>query len=71
MQSIDLGQANIQPQQAVVAGSFSTISFTYTAGHPIDDSGYVMIAFRSVGDFNRSVSQPTDIRDRPQPGGSE
>ena len=51
MQSIDLGQANIQPQQPVVAGSFSTISFTYTAGHPIDDSGYVMIAFRSVGDF--------------------
>ena len=51
MGTIDLGQAKIQPQQPVIAGSFTTITFTYTAGHPIDDSGYVMIAFRSVGDF--------------------
>ena len=52
MGTIDLGQASIQPQQPVIAGSFTTITFTYTAGHPIDDSGYVMIVFRSVGDFD-------------------
>jgi hypothetical protein len=34
-----------------VAGSYTTINFTYTAGHPIDDSGYVKIAFRTVDDF--------------------
>ena len=51
MQHLDLGQANIQPQQPVVAGSYATITFTYTAGHPIDDSGYVKITFHSVSDF--------------------
>jgi hypothetical protein len=51
MQHLDLGQATIQPKQPVVAGSFTTIALTYTAGHPIDDSGYVKIAFRSVSDF--------------------
>ena len=48
---IALGRATIQPHQPVVAGSFTTITFTYTAGHPVDDSGYIKIAFRSVGDF--------------------
>jgi hypothetical protein len=51
MLSIDLGQASIWLQPPVVAGSFTSITFTYSAGHPIDDSGYVMIAFRSVSDF--------------------
>ena len=51
MQYIDPGKAIIQPNQPVVAGSFTTITFMYTAGHPVDDSGYVMIAFRTVGDF--------------------
>jgi hypothetical protein len=49
--SIDLGTAIIEPDRPVVAGSFTTITFTYTAGHPVDDSGYAKIAFRSVGDF--------------------
>lgn len=48
---LDLGQAVIHPRQPIVAGSFATIEFTYTAGHPIDDSGYVKIAFRIVSDF--------------------
>jgi len=51
MQHIALGQAAIQPMQPVVAGSFTTIVFTYTAGHPIDDTGFVKIVFRHVGDF--------------------
>jgi hypothetical protein len=50
MQSFDLGQAIIKPNLPVVAGSFTTIAFTYTADHPIDDSGYLKIAFRSVSD---------------------
>jgi len=51
MQHIALGQAAVQPTQPVVAGSFTTITFTYTAGHPIDDTGFVKIVFRHVGDF--------------------
>ncbi len=51
MQHLDLGQTNIIPAQPVVAGSFTTITLTYTAGHPIDDSGYLKIVFRSVTDF--------------------
>ncbi len=51
MQQIALGKAIIRPNRPVVAGSFTTITFTYTAGHPIDDSGYVKIVFRHVGDF--------------------
>ncbi len=51
MESIQLGKATIQPKIPLVAGSFETLTYTYTAGHPIDDSGYVMIAFRSAGDF--------------------
>ncbi len=50
-QHITLGQATIQPTHPVVAGSFTTITLTYTVGHPVDDSGYVKIAFRSVSDF--------------------
>jgi hypothetical protein len=50
-EQIALGKAIIRPNQPVVAGSFTTITFTYTAGHPIDDSGYVKVAFRSVSDF--------------------
>ena len=50
---IALGRAIIDPDQPVVAGSFTTVTFTYTAGHPVDDSGYVKIAWRSVSDFGR------------------
>jgi hypothetical protein len=51
MHKLALGTATIQPQGAVVAGSYATITFTYTTGHPIDDSGFIKIVFRSVGDF--------------------
>ena len=51
MQTYDLGQAVINPDGPVIAGDFVTLTFTYTAGHPIDDSGYLKIAFRSVSDF--------------------
>ncbi|MFZ5918348.1 MAG: DUF3604 domain-containing protein [Chloroflexota bacterium] len=51
MQHISLGQAAIQPADPVVAGSFVTLTFTYTAGHPVDDSGYLKIVFRHMADF--------------------
>jgi hypothetical protein len=51
MQQFDLGRAAIQPEHPMVAGAFTTVILAYTAGHPIDDSGYVKIAFRSVTDF--------------------
>jgi hypothetical protein len=46
-----LGQAVIQPGGPVVAGSWTTLIFTYTAGHPVDDTGYIKIVFRSVSDL--------------------
>ena len=51
MQHLDLGQATIHPDQSIVAGSFATITFTYTAGHPLDDSAYVKVVFRFASDF--------------------
>jgi hypothetical protein len=51
MQHIDLGTAVIKPSEPVVAGSFTTLKFTYTAGHPIDDTGFVKLAFRFASDF--------------------
>ncbi|MCK5805165.1 MAG: DUF3604 domain-containing protein, partial [Lentisphaeria bacterium] len=51
MTDFELGSAEITPTDAVAAGSNRTIVFTYTAGHPIDDSGYVKIAFQQVCDF--------------------
>jgi hypothetical protein len=51
MQKIDLGTAVIEPSEPVVAGSFTTLTFTYTAGHPIDDTGFVKLAFRFASDF--------------------
>ena len=51
MRPIALGKAIIEPQQPVVAGSYTTITFAYTTGHPIDDTGFVKIVFRHVGDF--------------------
>jgi len=49
--SDDLGEASVTPKEPLVAGSLSTIRFSYTAGHSIDDSGYLKIVFRSVSDF--------------------
>jgi hypothetical protein len=51
MQTFDLGNAKITPSRNVPAGLLTTITYTYTAGHPIDDSGFIKIAFRHVGDF--------------------
>jgi hypothetical protein len=51
MQHIDLGTAVISPSEPVVAGAFTTLTFTYTAGHPIDDTGFVKLAFRFASDF--------------------
>jgi hypothetical protein len=48
---LDLGEARIDISGPVVAGSRVTCRYTYTAGHPIDDTGYVKIAFRYAGDF--------------------
>ncbi len=50
MQNLDLGCAAIHPKHPVIAGTYTTINFTYTVGHPIDDSGYIKITFRSVSD---------------------
>lgn len=50
MQELDLGHATIDPKEPVIAGAFTTINYTYTAGHPIDDSGYIKIVFRIVSD---------------------
>lgn len=45
------GRATIRPNGPVVAGTYTTIEFTYVAGHPVDSSGYVKITFRSVSDI--------------------
>jgi len=58
MEQLDLGKASVRPAGPVVAGAWTTRTFTYTAGHPIDDTGYVKIAFRFAGDFG--VPQFTD-----------
>lgn len=51
MTQFDLGKALIQPNKPVVAGSYATITYTYTAGHPMDYAGYIKIAFRNMEDF--------------------
>lgn len=48
---IDLGTAALSPDEPLVAGSYTTVTLSYTAGHPVDDSGYLKIVFRSVSDF--------------------
>jgi hypothetical protein len=58
MERLDLGRAAVSPRSPLVAGSWTTRVFTYTAGHPIDDTGHVKIAFRFAGDFG--VPQFTD-----------
>lgn len=50
-QEIDLGKARITPDTELTAGEYTTLTFVYTAGHCIDDSGYIKIAFRFAGDF--------------------
>jgi hypothetical protein len=45
------GTATIDSKTALVAGSYQTITYTFTAEHAIDDTGYVKIVFRFAGDF--------------------
>jgi len=58
MEQLDLGTATLWPRGPVTAGAWITRVFTYTAGHPVDDTGFVKIAFRFAGDFG--VPQFTD-----------
>lgn len=51
MTQFDLGNAEISPNKPVVAGTFATITYTYTAGHPMDYAGYIKVAFRNMEDF--------------------
>jgi len=53
MSQFDLGKAEISPNTPVVAGSFATITYTYTAGHPMDYAGYIKITFRNMEDFGQ------------------
>ena len=48
-----LGRAVVEPDDPVVAGAWTTVRLVYTAGHPIDDTGYVKIVFRYASDFGR------------------
>ncbi|MDP2871446.1 MAG: DUF3604 domain-containing protein, partial [Bacillota bacterium] len=52
-QDLRLGTATINPSTPVEVGSHVTITLTYTAAHPIDDSGFLKICFRQQGDFGR------------------
>lgn len=51
MAEFDLGHAHIDQVTPVVAGSNITVRYSYVAGHPIDDTGYLKIVFRYAGDF--------------------
>ena len=53
MDQFDLGKAVIQLSQPVTAGSNASIIWVYTAGQPIDDSGYVKIVFRGEVDLGK------------------
>lgn len=56
--SLDLGKAQIRPAGRIAAGAWTTVRWTYTTEHPIDDTGSLKIAFRYAGDFG--VPQLTD-----------
>ncbi len=51
MQQTYLGHVQLESHPQIVAGAFCTAKLIYTTGHPIDDSGYIKIAFRYAGDF--------------------
>ena len=53
MQHLDLGHATLSSTAPVIAGSWVSLTWTYTTGHPIDDTGCLKIAFRFAGDFGR------------------
>ena len=51
MSEFDLGSAQVFPNTSFVAGSYATITYAYTAGHPLDYAGYIKITFRNMDDF--------------------
>jgi hypothetical protein len=51
MIEFDLGKATVSPNKPFVAGSYATITYTYTAGHPMDYAGYIKLTFRNMDDF--------------------
>lgn len=53
MQNIPVGTASVRPKKSVVAGDWTTIEYTYAADHPIDDTGFVKVVFRRMGDFGQ------------------
>ena len=55
--TFDIGKASVNRTTAV-AGDYISLEYTYTAGHPVDDSGVIKIAFRFAGDFG--IPQFTD-----------
>ncbi|MBT5876490.1 MAG: DUF3604 domain-containing protein [Candidatus Latescibacteria bacterium] len=60
MAEFELGQALIDQVTPVVAGSNITVRYSYVAGHPIDDTGYLKIVFRFAGDFGMpQFSEPS------------
>jgi hypothetical protein len=49
-----MGKATIEPQEPVEAGSFASLTVTYTAGFfGIDDTGAIKIVFRFASDMGR------------------
>ena len=50
---MEVGEARVEIQEAAVAGSYQTVHWIYEVGHPIDDGGHLLIAFRHCGDFAR------------------
>lgn len=47
-----MGRATIEPGEPVEAGSFATLTLTYTAGlFGVDDSGHLKISWRSTSDM--------------------
>ena len=48
---MNLGKAHISLDEAVEAGTFQKIIYTFEAGHAIDDTGCVKIVFRFASDF--------------------
>ena len=58
----DLGHSSIVPDTPVTAGEVCSLTFLYTASHPIDDSGHVKIVFRYAGDFGTpQFDRPGDL----------
>ncbi len=62
-QNLDLGHATLAPAGPFRAGAYTTLRFTYTAGHPVDDSGCIKVAFRFASDCGRPQFTHPDAPD--------